>query len=96
MCWQDEGIFEFDIVDQAPDNLIALQVWRDDKLGEHYLGGTYLPIARLEALHNGALFKKIVFREVLFCKGNIVLDDSTKHNTTINFLAELVPDIKFA
>ena len=55
-----------------------------------------MPIARLEALHNGALFKKIVFREVLFYKGNIVLDDSTKHNTTINFLAELVPDIKFA
>ena len=94
--WQAEGCFEFDIEERAFEETLSFQVWRDDTYSkDDYLGSTCFPIGELEAEHNGALFKKAVFRSELYSKKGELLSENGKF-TTINFVAELVPNIEFS
>ena len=92
---QAEGRFEFDIPEMAHNNMLALQVWRDDALTQDdILGSTCLSIGDLASEHNGALFKRAAFQSTLTSdKGELVAEHGKR--TLINFVAEFVPDIEF-
>ena len=103
--WSADGRFHLDIAGRPSDVLgrpaeevICLQVWRDDKLSaDDYLGGTCLPLADLEADFNGAMFSKMAFRvKLVDGKGKLLQEDMSGKSTTVNFMAEFVPNIEFS
>ncbi len=103
--WIADGRFDFDVSGLPADltgrpieEVLCLQVWRDDKLScDDFLGGVCLPLAELESSYNGALFSKSCFRVKLRNdKGELLNMEDAGRVATINFKVEYIPNIEFA
>ena len=99
--WKEvNGSFEIGISEDAASNVLSLQVWRANNFkivgsAQGFLGSVCICLAHLKAHHNGALFKQAVFKAPIYDNDGLLVDHDNEPST-VNFIAEFVPEFAFA